>query len=85
MSDYIVTLSPKGQITIPIAERSKFRSNKYLLQVSSKTFTLKPVSFKVEGENDDMEGFEKLSEKSFDFWNNSSDDIYQNFYENKTK
>lgn len=32
-----------------------------------------------------MRQFAELSEKSFEFWNNPDDDIYQQFYENQTR
>lgn len=81
---YIITVSPKGQITIPSKERKKMVSKKYLLEVKGKTFILKPV--KIELIDDDTAHFGLLSESSFaDVWDNPEDDIYQEFYSDKKK
>lgn len=83
MASYLLTVSPKGQITIPVSEREKFKYQKCLLEVKNKTFTLKPVEIRVIEE--DLEDFAKLAESSFEFWDNPQDDIYQNYYENSTR
>ncbi|MDP3975590.1 MAG: AbrB/MazE/SpoVT family DNA-binding domain-containing protein [bacterium] len=78
---YLVTVSPKGQITIPVAERRKLRFKKYLLQVKGSTLTLKPAEVKIAKESkDDLRDFNLLSLSSMDFWNNKEDDVYQEFY-----
>lgn len=80
-TSYIVTVSPKGQITIPSAERKKVRHRKFLLEVKDKVFILKPIEIKIIGEEtDDLHDFSSLAEPSFEFWNNKEDDIYQEFY-----
>lgn len=84
MASYILTISPKGQITIPVVERAKFRYQKCLLEAKNNTFVLKPVEIKVISE-DELEGFSELAVSGFDFWENAQDDIYQNYYENKTR
>lgn len=33
--------------------------------------------------SDDLEGFSALANKSFEFWNDPSEDIYQEFYTQK--
>lgn len=81
MASYIVTVSPKGQITIPVKERENLKYPKLLMEVKNKTITLKPIEIKVI-EADDMQDFSALAELSFDFWNNPQDDIYQKFYAN---
>ncbi|MEK7146185.1 MAG: hypothetical protein AAB802_03290 [Patescibacteria group bacterium] len=83
MASYLLTVSPKGQITIPVSERKKFKHQKCLLEVKNKTFTLKPVEIKVIEE--DLEDFAKLAEPSFEFWDNPEDNIYQNYYENSAR
>ncbi len=83
MSSYIVTVSPKGQITIPVPERKKCNYKKYLLEVKGKVIVLKPIEIKVLGKDvdeDELNDFSKLAESSFDFWNDPSDDIYEKFY-----
>lgn len=32
-------------------------------------------------QSDDLKDFYQLSEKSFEFWNNQEDDIYENYYQ----
>lgn len=34
---------------------------------------------------DEVKDFSRLSEKSFEFWNNEEDDIYQKFYIDQQK
>lgn len=79
MASHIVTVSPKGQITIPVQERKKIKAQKYLLEVIGNTITMKPI--RIEIIKDDTAEIAKLSEQSFDFWDNKKDDIYQKFYQ----
>jgi len=83
MQKYIVSVSPKGQITIPVAERKKCKDKKYLLEVKGKIIVLRPIEIKIIGADekiDETQDFAHLAESSFDFWNNEDDDVYQNYY-----
>ena len=73
----IIKVSPKGQITIPKSAREEIQTNKFLFEMKGKTILLHPVVLKP---LDDIESFSSLSEKSFSFWNNDKDDIYEDFY-----
>lgn len=83
MASYLLTVSPKGQITIPVKERRKFQHQKCLLEVRNKVFTLKPVEIKIVEE--DLEDFAALGQSSFEFWDNPQDDIYHRYYENSAR
>ena len=78
MSFQIVSVSPKGQITIPVSERANCKSKKYGLKVMGGTIILRPIEIKFA--DDDLKDFAKLAEKSFSFWDNEDDDIYEEFY-----
>ena len=82
--NHIVTVSPKGQITIPSIERKHCPYNKYLLERQGNTLILRPIELKIL-ENDDLSDFSLLSQESFEFWNNEADDVYQDFYLSDTK
>ena len=75
----ILKVSPKGQVTIPKKFRDLCETGQFALEVQGKTIILRPIEIKVV--KDELEDFAALSEKSFDFWNDESDDIYQEFYE----
>lgn len=77
----IVKVSPKGQITIPKKAREFCDSGQYLFEMNGKTIILRPIVLKVE--EDDLEGFAGLAEKSFSFWEDEKDDVYQDFYNDK--
>ena len=77
---YIVTLSPKGQFTLPVAERRKFDHRQFLLETVGNTIVLKPIEIKIVKAKDDMKNFSQLANSSFDFWDNEKDDIYDAFY-----
>ncbi|QQR54668.1 hypothetical protein IPG41_05770 [Candidatus Peregrinibacteria bacterium] len=81
MASYILSISPKGQITIPVSERRKFKHQKCLLEEKSNCFVLKPIEIKVL--EDDLEDFNALAESSFDFWSTNADDVYQNHLDQK--
>ena len=86
MASYIVSVSPKGQITIPVSERKNCKHKKYLLETKGKIIVLRPIEIKIVGKNekiDEAENFQALADSNFDFWNNKKDDIYQNFYNKK--
>jgi len=40
---YIVTLSPQGQITIPVAIRKRLKAGKYILDINEKIIILRPA------------------------------------------
>lgn len=85
----ILSVSPKGQITIPVSERHKCKTNKYVLEIEDDILILKPIqirvlaSWKSKRKFNEMDNFSQLALSSFDFWNNGADDIYQKFYENQ--
>ena len=74
----ILKVSPKGQITIPKTAREG--TDRYLFEMKGKVIVLRPVVIKPVG--DGLEGFSGLADKSFDFWNDKEDDVYQEFYKN---
>lgn len=72
-----VKISPKGQITIPKEYRQKIHFDQYMIDMEGQSIVLKPVKIEIIGESDyELKNFGLLSEKSFDFWNNTKDDIY---------
>ncbi len=75
----IVKISPKGQITIPKEFRDQFLDKNLALEVTGKTITLKPVHITVIDDSS-TDNLEKLAESSLDFWQNSQDDVYENYY-----
>lgn len=80
----IVKVSPKGQITIPKMCRDSVVCQHYLFQIQDNIIMLKPLEIKVGSKRkvkkNELAKFGYLSEKSFDFWNDPADDVYQNFY-----
>ncbi|MBI2463835.1 AbrB/MazE/SpoVT family DNA-binding domain-containing protein [Candidatus Peregrinibacteria bacterium] len=79
----VVKISPKGQITIPKEYRQKIHFDQYMINMEGQSIVLKPVKIEIIGESgDELRNFGLLSEKSFDFWNNVEDDIYDSFYRN---
>ena len=76
----IVKVSPKGQITIPKKVRELCDSSQYLFEMQRKNIILRPV---VITPLDELEGFAALAEKSFDFWADDRDDVYEDFYKDK--
>lgn len=77
----ILKISPKGQITIPKKMRNFYKNKSVAMEVINKTIILYPI--KIEIEKDDLKDFSKLAEKSFSFWDNPKDDIYEEFYQKK--
>ena len=85
----IVRVSPRGQITIPKEYREKVTTNQYSFEQEEGKFVLRPVVLRVihieKKDKDELKDFGLLSEKSFEFWDNNEDDVYQKFYDqNKT-
>ncbi len=74
----ILKVSPKGQITIPQKYRKLCQTGQFALEIRGKTIILRPVEIKVI--KDELENFSALSKKSFEFWEDENDDIYQEFY-----
>lgn len=79
----LLKISPKGQITIPQKVRNLFKHNKVAFEIKGTTITLRPI--KIEVVHDETEDFFALAEKAYDFWNNSEDDVYDEFYNQKKK
>ena len=79
----ILTVSPKGQITIPKKERALCKHNKYMMETKGNTIILRPVEYKLLESKDELKGLENLAESSLDFWNDQAEDIYQKFYDKK--
>lgn len=79
----VVKISPKGQITIPKNCRDKVKSEHYIFEMEGNIIILMPLKIKrsVRDKNvDELKNFGALAESSFDFWSDSADDIYQDFY-----
>lgn len=78
----IITLSPKGQLTIPVSARKKLLSQKFLFEMVGSTITLTPVKIEPmqEKPQDELSQIHTLGEKSFDFWNNNADDAYHTYF-----
>ncbi len=82
----IVTVSSKGQITLPMAQRKKSPYKKYLLENQGINLILKPIEIrgieesKETGKLDIDKDFHKLANDSFSFWNNSEDTAQEEFY-----
>ena len=76
----IIKISSQGQITLPKTIRNNLKSKQFIIETNGTNILLKPISINVINEADDLTNFGQLAIKSFDYWNNSSDDIYQNFY-----
>ena len=81
---HIVTLSPKGQFTLPVVERKKFDHRQFLLEVKGGAIVLRPIEIKVVG-SDELDDFSSLASSSFFFFNNDADDVYEEFYSSKKK
>lgn len=77
----ILTISPKGQITIPKKLREFYKNKSVAMEVINKTIVLYPIKLAVEKE--DLADFALLAQKAFDFWDNAQDDIYEEFYKRK--
>lgn len=74
----ILKISPKGQITIPKNARDICKSTSMAFEIVGKTMILRPIEIKIV--EDDLGDFSALAEKSFEFWENEKDDVYQKFY-----
>ena len=74
----ILKVSPKGQITIPSRIRQLVKTDRFLFEMKGKVITLKPMKLDVD---EATSNFSDLAAKSFEFWDNKQDDIYQTFYE----
>ncbi|MFH1631726.1 MAG: AbrB/MazE/SpoVT family DNA-binding domain-containing protein [bacterium] len=74
-----VKISPKGQITIPKSARDAIKGDMLSFEIRERVITLRPV--KVVVDDNELKNFASASEKSFEFWDNEEDDVYQEFYE----
>lgn len=77
----LLKVSPKGQITIPKSARDTFSGNQLLFEQKGKTIILQPIRITLE--DDGLDSFSNLSVKSFDFWSDATDDVYEEFYSDK--
>ncbi len=78
---HLIRISPKGQITIPKELRDMYPNKTLGLSVVDNQIILSPIKFTVVQE--DGSDLERLAQKSFAFWENDKDDIYQEFYEKR--
>ncbi|MBI4256881.1 AbrB/MazE/SpoVT family DNA-binding domain-containing protein [Candidatus Uhrbacteria bacterium] len=74
----ILKVSPKGQVTIPRHVRNLIKTDRLLFEMKGKVITLKPMKLEVD---EAISNFSDLASKSFEFWDNKQDDVYQTFYE----
>lgn len=72
----IVKVSPKGQITLPKDMREKFDVSAFAVDVTDTNIILQPLSVS----HDELDEFSALGVSAFSFWDNSEDDIYDEFY-----
>lgn len=79
----IVTVSSKGQITLPVATRKIMPYQQYLLEKKGNTLVLSPVRIEVIKEEE--KDFSHAAESSLGFWNNAEEDLWDTFYNEKTK
>ena len=79
----IVAISSKGQVTIPLRYRKKIRSKYCIFDMQGQNIILKPVKIELNENDSELNDFGMVSKKSFDFWDNPEDDIYDKFYNNK--
>lgn len=73
----IVTISPKGQITIP-KEFREGMPKQCLFEKKGSSIIIRPIKIELIG--DEIADFGLLATKSFEFWENTADDVYQEFY-----
>jgi AbrB family looped-hinge helix DNA binding protein len=74
----LITVSPKGQITIPTEFRKKLSVKQYIFEMHGNTIILKPVKIQVlEDEKEQLTNLTQASVQSFKFWEDPSNDIYE--------
>lgn len=71
----VAQVSSKGQITIPAKIRKRFPSSTLIITYENDIVKMKPLSFQ---ESEDKDIWQKISEPSFQFWDNPEDDIWNN-------
>ncbi len=79
----LVNISSQGQFTLPKEVRDNIPYKQFVIYTKGKNIILKPVEVKFIDEKDELKDFGALSAKSFEFWNNEDDDIYEQFYNEK--
>ena len=70
----LVTISPKGQITIPKSYRDKIKMKQYTFETQGTTIVLKPMELKEAKSDTDELATAAIS--NFKFWEDPSNDIY---------
>lgn len=82
----LITISPKGQITIPSSARKLLQNKHLLFEMKGSTIILRPVNIQYDDVDIDTAPTSQDTTIStpFDFWNNPEDDIYEKFYSAKT-
>ena len=84
----IVTVSPRGQVTIPSSARKKYSSGRYIFRENGNQFILEPVKViiqpypKSSSKNDPEGDFYLLAETSLGFWDSEEDVGNEDFYNN---
>lgn len=77
----LLKISPKGQITIPQKARVLFANNKVAFEIKGSTITLRPIKIEVvHNEHDETDDLSHLAKRSFNFWGDTDDDVYDQFY-----
>lgn len=70
----LVTISPKGQITIPTSYRKRIKVKQYLFDTKGAVITLRPVEMKeLQSDTEELAG---AALSSFKFWDDASNDAY---------
>ena len=74
----VITLSPKGQITVPTEFRKKIKVKQYIFEMHGNSIVLKPVKIQIlEKTKEDLGDLSQASIQSFKFWEDPSNDIYE--------
>ncbi len=85
MAQQIVTLSSKGQISIPVSLRKNITSNKYLVEIRHGEIVLKPINIKVLNiamKDSDAMDLNQAVVATDDMWGDH-DDVYWEYYKNQ--
>lgn len=74
----VVTVSPKGQITVPTEFRRKMKVKQYIFEMQGNSIILKPVRIQIiENSKENFNDLSQASVGSFKFWEDPSNDIYE--------
>jgi len=71
----LIKISPKGQITIPLAYRKNIKVKQYVFDTKGSTIVLKPVT--LQALKSDTDELASAAISSFKFWEDPSNDIYE--------